>query len=167
MDRADPNAHDKNGLAKRAAYTSLSREVDIIGRIHSDIFFQERYMLNEVTTRIKLSRSKDAFCLMASGEHKYKVQRTAAALHIRKVKISLSVYLAHAKTIENGMAKYPLHRVICKTFTMPSGYLDATHEKLFTGKLPSRLVVGCVDNQAFNGDYAKNPIKFKHFSLNE
>jgi hypothetical protein len=68
MDKADPNADDavkNDGLAKRAAYTSLSREVDMIGRIHSDIFFQERYMLNEVTTRIKLSRSKDAFCLMA------------------------------------------------------------------------------------------------------
>jgi hypothetical protein len=168
MDKADPNADDKNdGLAKRAAYTTLSREVDMIGRIHSDIFFQERYMLNEVTTRIKLSRSKDAFCLMANGEHKYKVQLTAAALHIRKVKISPSVYLAHAKTLENGMAKYPLRRVICKTFTIPSGYLDVTHEKLFTGQLPSRLVVGCVDNQAFNGDYAKNPFNFKHFSLNE
>jgi hypothetical protein len=58
MDKADLNADDKNdGLAKRATYTSLSREVDMIGRIHSHIFFQERYMLNEVTTRIKLSRS--------------------------------------------------------------------------------------------------------------
>jgi hypothetical protein len=49
---------------------------------------------------------------MANGEHKYKVQLTAAALHKRKVKISPSVYLAHAKTLENGMAKYLLRRVI-------------------------------------------------------
>jgi hypothetical protein len=95
------------------------------------------------------------------------VQLRAVALHIRKMKISPSVYLAHAKTLENGMAKYPLRRVICKTFTIPSGYLDVTHEKLFTGQFTSRLVVGCVDKHAFNGDYAENPFSFQHFSLDE
>ena len=170
MDKADPNAAeaDRNiGLMRRAAFTAGSNEVDMIGRLHSDIFFQERYMLNEVNTRIKLTRSKDAFCLMASGEQSYKVQLTSAALFVRKVKISPSVYLAHAKTLESGTAKYPIRRVICKTFTIPTGYLDVSHEKLFTGQLPTRLIIGCVDNKAFNGDVSKNPFNFKHFSLNE
>jgi hypothetical protein len=169
MDVSDPKAaaaDGNKGLAKRASFTSESAEVDMIGRIHSDIFFQERYMLNEVNTRIKLTRSKDAFCLMAA-EQAYKVQLTAAAFFVRKVKISPSVYLAHAKTLESGMAKYPIRRVICKTFTIPAGYLDVSHEKLFTGQLPTRLIVGCVDNTAFNGDVTKNPFNFKHFSLNE
>lgn len=170
MDSANPNADgvERNGgLAKRAAFTATSREVDMIGRLYSNIFFQERYMLNEVTARIKLTRSKDAFCLMSNGDQAYKVKLTAAALLVRKVKISPSVYLAHAKTLENGTAKYPIRRVICKTFTIPSGYLDVSHEKLFTGQLPSRLVIGCVDNRAFNGDLTKNPFNFQHFSLNE
>jgi hypothetical protein len=169
MDVSDPKAavaDGNKGLAKRASFTSESAEVDMIGRNHSDIFFQERYMLNEVNTRIKLTRSKDAFCLMAA-EQAYKVQLTAAAFFVRKVKISPSVYLAHAKTLESGMAKYPIRRVICKTFTIPAGYLDVSHEKLFTGQLPIRLIVGCVDNTAFNGDVSKNPFNFKHFSLNE
>jgi hypothetical protein len=83
---------------------------------------------------------------MATGDQAYKAQITSAALVIRKVKISPSVYLAHAKVLDNGMAKYPIYRVICKTFTVPAGYLDVSHEKLFTGQLPSRLVIGCVDN---------------------
>ena len=88
-------------------------------------------------------------------------------MFVRKVKIAPSVYLAHAKTLESGTAKYPIRRVICKTFTIPSGYLDVSHEKLFTGQLPSRLVIGCVDNTAYNGDVSKNPFNFKHFSLSE
>ena len=170
MEVNDPKAAagDANkGFAKRSAFTSESSEVDLIGRIHSDIFFQERYMLNEVTTRIKLTRSKDAFCLMASADSDCRVKITAAAFFVRKVKIAPSVYLAHAKTLESGTAKYPIRRVICKTFTIPNGYLDVSHEKLFTGQLPSRLVIGCVDNKAFNGDVSKNPFNFKHFSLNE
>jgi hypothetical protein len=170
MDKPDPKAveGDRNsGLMRRAAFTAGSNEVDMIGRIHSDIFFQERYMLNEVNTRIKMTRSKDAFCLMASSEQSYKVQLTSAVLFVHEVKISTSVYWAHAKTLESGMAKYPIRRVICKTFTIPTGYLDVSDEKVFTGQLPTRLITGCVDNKAFNGDVSKNPFNCKHFSLNK
>ena len=49
-------AADRNkGLVARTAFISESKEVDMIGRIHSYIFFQERYILNEVNTEIKLT----------------------------------------------------------------------------------------------------------------
>ena len=124
-------------------------------------------MLNEVNTKIKLTRSKDAFSLTATGDQAFKVLITSAAMHIRKVKVSPSVYLAHAKTLENGMAKYPVRRVICKTFTVPAGYLDISQEKLFSGQLPSRLVLGCVDNRAYNGSLERNPFNFQNYSLRE
>ena len=169
MDQHNPaaDAAEQNaGLTKRAAFTAQSGEVDMIGRIHSDIFFQQRYMLNEVNTKIKLIRSKDSFCLMASANG-FKVKIVSAYLLIRKVKISPSVYLAHAKALERGLAKYPIRRVICKSFTIPKGYLDISQEKVFSGQLPSRLIVGCVDNRAYNGRGAHNPFNFKHYDLNE
>jgi hypothetical protein len=104
---------------------------------------------------------------MATGPRQFKVIITAASLLIRKVKISPSVYLAHAKTLESGTAKYPIRRVICKSFTIPTGYLDVSHEKLFSGQLPIRLIIGLVDNRAFNGDRERNPFNFQHFSLTE
>lgn len=88
-------------------------------------------------------------------------------MFIRKVKVSPSVYLAHAKTLENGMAKYPIRRVICKTFTIPAGFMNLSQEKLFNGQLPTRIVLGCVDNRAFNGDLARNPFNFQNFGLKE
>lgn len=169
MDQSNPLsvANRNSGLFQRAKFTVESHEVDMIGRIHSDIFFQSRYMLNEVNAKIKLSRSKDSFCLMSTGDQKFKVQITSANMLIRKVKISPSVYLAHAKTLELGMAKYPIRRVVCKTFTIPTGYLDISQEKLFSGQLPSRLILALVDNRATNGDLTKNPFNFQHFSVRE
>ena len=38
---------------------------------------------------------------------------------------------------------------------------------MFTGQLPTRLVIGCVDNDAFNGSQTKNPYNFKNFALSE
>ena len=48
MDEPNPkvDGEKNNGLTKRAAFAAGSAEFDMIGRIHSDIFFHERYMLN-------------------------------------------------------------------------------------------------------------------------
>ena len=88
-------------------------------------------------------------------------------LLVRKVQLSPSVFLAHAKALVYGLAKYPIKRVVCKTYTIPAGNLDGNHEKLFTGQRSSRLVIGCVDNDAFNENYVKNPVNYKHYSLSE
>jgi hypothetical protein len=65
MDKPNPlaaNAADRNsGLASRQTFSAESHEIDMIGRIHTDICFQDRYMLNEVNAKIKLIRSQDAF----------------------------------------------------------------------------------------------------------
>jgi len=166
MDVVDfAEAYRNPGLYKRSRFTNESHEVDMMGRLHCDMFFQDRYMLNEVATKIKLIRSKDAFCIMGAAAHLVKI--TSAVLYVRKVKLSPSVFLAHAKALERTNAKYPIRRVICKTLTVPAGFLNVSHEKLFTGQLPSRLVVGLVRNDAFNGVIGRNPFNFQHFDLNK
>ena len=162
LDDADAR---NGGLYNRSRYTNTSRTVDMVGRLHADIFFQDRYMLNEVNVKIKLVRSKDAFCVMSDGDFKVKI--TNAMLLVRKVKLSPSVFLAHAKALENGTAKYPIRRVVCKTFTVPNGFRDVSHEKLFSGQLPTRIVIGLVNNQTFNGSRDRNPFNFQHFNATE
>ena len=78
-----------------------------------------------------------------------KVKIMHASLFVRKVKLTSSIFLAHAKTLERGTAKYPIRRVVCKAFTIPEHYLDVSHEKLFSGQLPTRIVIGLVSNRAF------------------
>ena len=77
------------------------------------------------------------------------------------------IILADAKTFERSPAKYPIRRVVCKSFTIPQNYLDVSHKKLFSGQLPTRIVIGLVDNRAYNGDRQRNPFNFQHFNLNE
>ena len=163
MDAVDLDDNGNRGFIARRTLANRSRVFDMMGRLHADIFFQDRYMINEVGVKIKLIRSKDSFCLMGVG----KVVIVHAAMFVRKVKLMPSVFLAHAKTLERGPAKYPIRRVICKTFTVPQNYLDVSHEKLFSGQLPTRIVIGLVTNRAFNGNVDDNPFNFKHFNLSE
>jgi len=45
--------------------------------------------------------------------------------------------------------------------------MDVSHEKLFSGQLPTRIVIGLVDNRAYNGDLVRNAFNYQHFNLNE
>ena len=154
-----------SGLYARSRFTTESRVVDMMGRIHADVFFQDRYLLNEVHVKIKLIRSRNGFCLMSANEFKVKID--SAIMFVRKVKLSPSVFLAQAKALENSTAKYPIRRAVCKTITIPQGFRDVSHEKLFSGQLPTRLVIGLVRHDAFNDTFARNPFNFHHFNLME
>lgn len=170
MENANP--HDANarnlGFKKRFSFVEDSRVVDMVGTIHNDLFFQDKYIPNDVGVRIRLVRQKDAFALMSSVQGaSFKVKILECKLFVRKAKLMASVFVAHAKALELGNMKFPIRRVVCKTFTVPRGNLDFSQENLFSGQIPSRVVIGCVDNDAFNGSYTKNPFNFKHYNLTQ
>ena len=60
------NADANLGLKKCASFTSESKVVDMIGRLHGDIFNQEKYLSDMVKVRLRLYHSKNQFCLMCS-----------------------------------------------------------------------------------------------------
>lgn len=168
MDERNPHADNSRnvGMKKRYSFFNNGGVVDMIGRIHADLFFQEKYLPSEINMRIRLVRNRDAFCLMAQDANAgFKVKIRDCKLFVRKVKLSPSVYLGHAKALDVGNAKFPIRRVVCKTFTIPRGNLDWTHENIFQGQSPTRVVIGCLDNDAFNGSFAKNCYNFKHYSM--
>ena len=169
MDDANPLAAAANmGLKKRHSFFSGGGVVDMVGCLHADLFFQDKYLPSDVGLRLRLVRSKNSFALMSTVVGAaFKIKLHDVKLLIRKVKISPSVYVAHAKALEVGNAKYPVKRVVCKTFTVPRGNLDCSQENLFTGQLPTRLVVGLVDNDAYNGAYDKSPFNFKNYNLTQ
>ncbi|KAK3932649.1 hypothetical protein KUF71_013723 [Frankliniella fusca] len=153
------------GLAWRRSRTKLSREFEMMGPLHLDICNTDRLLLNNCTLRLKLTRSRDAFALM-STKGTEKIKLLDVKLFIRRVTISPSVLLAHAQALEKSAAKYPVNRVDIKTVTIAQGMHSKTIDNLFLNQLPQRVIIGFVDNRAFNEDYARNPFRFQRFSLN-
>ena len=123
FDNLDMDGDDANdGFVSRNKFIRQSKSVDMIGRIHADLMFQDRYLLNEVAVKIKLIRSRDQFSLMGAAQFKVVIEN--AILYVRKVKLSSTVFLAHAKALETSNAKNPVRRVICKSVTVPQGFFD-------------------------------------------
>ena len=55
----DTQGDDKSGLKVRRQLSSRSHEIDMLGRLHTDIMHQERYMINGVDVKIRLIPSKE------------------------------------------------------------------------------------------------------------
>ena len=56
------------GMVERRRYVAESRVVEMMRRLHVDLFVQDRFLLKGVSVKIRLVRSKDAFSLMAGGQ---------------------------------------------------------------------------------------------------
>ena len=63
--------------------------------------------------------------------------------------------MARIKALEKGTAKYPIRPVDCKVYAIPQGAMSLTHDNLFLGTLPKRLILWCIDNDAYNGEFSK------------
>jgi len=111
------------------------------------------------------SSERNSFCVRSANAFQAKID--CAIVFLRIVKLSLPVFLAHAKVLENSTAKYPIRRAVCKTITIPNPFRDINVEKLFSGQLRLRLVIGLVANDAFIGAYNRNPFNIAHYNLME
>ena len=128
----------------------------VICPIHSNIFFQDRSILNGVNLRLKLNRAKIYFCLVPSADGaNHKVVITEAILYARKVKVTPSVALGHAAELKQATAKYP------------NGFSSLTPDNLFLGHIPNRLVCVLMDTEAYNWTFASNPFNFKHHNVTQ
>ena len=87
-------------------------------------------------------------------------------LFVRKAVLSPTVAMAHIRALEKGTAKYALRPVDCKVYSIPQGAMSSTHENLFLGTLPKRIILWCVDNDALNGAFDKNPFHAKNNAIN-
>lgn len=165
MDVVDPTAASPNaGLKTRYNFVKGSTTVEMAGPLHVDLFYQDRLLLNGVGLRLRLNRSKNAFCLLSAvvGAN-YKVTISHASLFVRKVKVFADTFVAQEEALQHAPAYYPTTRTECKALSIPAGNMSFTPDDVFLGQIPKRIVLGLVENTAFNGAYNKNPFNFQHF----
>ena len=138
------------GFVARRENIVRSRVVDMMGRLHVDLFLQDKFLINGVDVKIRLVPSKAAFALMAGGPNPdYRINIVNATLFAKKATLNPTVQMAHIKALEKSTVKYPMRSVNCKVYSIPAGARSHTHENLFLGTLPKRLVLCCIDNDAY------------------
>ena len=161
----EKRTNDNKGFVSRKALIAESKPVQMMGKLHLDLFCQEKYLLNQVELKIKLRRSRDVFALMGDADG-YKIKIRDLSLFVRKVQLSPAIRMGHVKALEKTSCKYPIRRVEVKVDTVPTGNTNYVQDNMFLGQMPKRLVIGCVESDALNGNITKNPFNFQHFKIN-
>ncbi|GFW38992.1 uncharacterized protein F54H12.2 [Trichonephila clavipes] len=94
---------------------------------------------------------------MSVNDH-FKVAIASSSIFIRKATAALSIVLAHENTLERGVIKMPTRRVKVLSSALSNGLQSPT---LSSGSSPpTRLILGFVSNEAYNGNFTKNPLSF-------
>ena len=160
------------GFQARAAYFANGREVEVSGRIHADIFHQPKLIPQNSPFRIRFTMNRDAFVLMypapAQGDVQiqYRLKVLEAKLKIRTLQVSPATGLAHETSLQEANARFEIRRVLVKHLAIPQGQMAISHDNIYLGPLPQRIVLGLVSNEALTGSYQTNPFNFQHFNVN-
>jgi len=154
-------------LVKRGKYIAEGAEVELFGRIHTDITSQSKLVLNETDIRFSFFRNDASIVCMGTAGLTPLIEITDCSLFVRKCLINPSVLIAHSKLLQSGTkAKYPIHRVEMYNYSIPQGVQRFCLENLFTQRLPTRIIMGMVKSSAFNGAIAESCFNFHHFNIN-
>ncbi|XP_033229902.1 uncharacterized protein F54H12.2-like [Belonocnema kinseyi] len=85
--KMDDITMQNQGLVDRRLILGEGGKIDRIGHLQSDAFIQDKFLLNGVELRVRLARSKNAFCFMDPTNQAY-LHIKEASLLIRRAKIS-------------------------------------------------------------------------------
>lgn len=166
----DPVDSENNpGFAKRCERFVSSKEVEIMTPLRCDLFMANRMLLSNTELLVELHKNNDPFSLLYYGDggEMFKLKILDMIWYIRKVEIMKSMHMAIEQTLQRTPAKYPIRRVRITKLHVAPGRYQSPNNTLFTGQLPRRLVIGCVEQAAFFGELKKSPFVFKNFDIQQ
>jgi len=113
---------DNNGYTTRLKYIGNSQTVELYRQLHADLFNSDKMLINGVDMNIKLTRTPEAFCLLAPTDNtKVRIKSLDATLFITQVELKHTLLLAHANVLAmKRKSHYPVKHSQIKTFTASS-----------------------------------------------
>jgi hypothetical protein len=141
--------------------------IELMGKLHLDMAFQPRAILGGTKLKITLVPHYPNFYLMNKDQNLVpNVEFENVVFYAHRSKVNESVVHAHNVALTKATAKYPICRSMVKAFNINSGNHTISIDNALNGQLPRRVFIAMVTNDAFTGNFSKNPFRFEHFNLN-
>ena len=155
------------GLLDRGEYFATSKEVELIGRPHLDLFHQSLAIPGNCSLKLRLVPNPDALIVMAENATvPIKVMIIDARLFIRTEEVSDSLVVAHEQMLQKMNMRIPLRRVTMKHISVPAQTSSVMHDNVYTGLIPERIVIAFVPDASMTGSYTTNPYNFAPNGVN-
>ncbi|XP_032230521.2 uncharacterized protein F54H12.2-like [Nematostella vectensis] len=169
FDATNNTATTNPGLKKRGTFTRGSAEEVMVGVPLCDVFNIDKLLLDGMKIKVRIDLNSDAFVIMGGEDHiNCRLKIVSSMLRVRTVRVSDSTKLNHVKIMSGPKALpavYTLARTPTHSRIIARGVMNHIETDLFNGLIPQCFVFGMVRNDAFNGDFARNPLNFQLHDL--
>jgi len=127
---------------------SSSKELQLFGRLHSDLFKVPLVLLTGVSLQITSIKARTSFYIMSKeADSKTTFKFFDAQLLVKRVKPDPVTLLANTATMNTGdLARYNSTRVEPKTFTFSAGSKSLSIDNAVLVLVPKRLLFTMVKN---------------------
>lgn len=165
LDTGDMDSLEGVEVKKRVKMYKNGAKVELMGKIHADMFNQSRLLLNNVDLKVVLNLEKSDFYMMTKSTDESTIKILTATMYMNHVTINPNILIAHHNILQKRNALYPYKRVEVKSFTLYSGNHSLFLDNVVMGQLPNLLIFAMVTSKSYNGSRDKNPFNFHHFNL--
>jgi hypothetical protein len=169
---ASTNLEGENiGLAKRAILFNDHRSVKLCGRIHADVFNIDQVLLPFTEMKVTLTPNQDNVVLITAAPAGNAAQ-VNYRLKINKVHLRAHQYRLHPEAreellryLQHNNLPYEIKHAKVNPITIPPNINEHTALINVGGAIPSRILIGFVNQNSFSGNYQSNPYNFQAFNV--
>jgi hypothetical protein len=172
-DAADQNSTTGGGYEKRKSMFATSKTVQLMHKIDADIFNQELYLISNVEIDVEITPNETDFLIIiperiaaAANTNNYAFEITNCRLFVKTIDLMDGLSLDIARRLDTQPARYGLRKTLLKSLFITEGRTEYTNA-IYTDEVPRRIILGLLENSAYNGSKFKSPFNFKNFDLRE
>ena len=144
-------------------YSYYGDDVTYIARLQHDLVSCDVPLIPGIEVNIEMSINKKEFLVKTSeASAKYKLKLKELYLHVPIGILSASLYNSMEASLRSKPVLMHYTRTSISVLEIPLNSSSFTAETVFSRtQVPSKIVIGFVDTEAFNGSYSKNGFNFR------
>lgn len=151
---------------KRGERFKMKKKFTLYGKLHLDLAGQDKLVLNGVSIKLSLQLNAPRFYFVSDEDAHVSVSISQIKLFVLKKKATAPQMELVERMLNHSSAKYCIRRCEIKELVIPKDTKQVSLDNVFSGALPSRIILGMVENDSVNGNIKKNPFFFQNFNLN-
>ena len=168
--RVNDQDHVHKSVKKRQSdFGGGNPSVSFYGRLRGDLLDQSKHLIPGVPFRVRLIRNKPAFNCRAGDTttHTPFLSIDKIQLFVTRTVLQDVMEASYRKALHaRELASYPIRRETLTHQILPSG-TNIVINRLVSGPIPRRIILGFVDNKSLTGDFKRNPFYFEHLKIEE
>ena len=152
------------GLQTRYGWTRNGKELHMNGPLQLDMCKSNKHFLpNDKNIKVLFHANSEKFRLqMQPPDLKAHIELINPVFRVARVTPTNDTEEAIIMERVKEPFQYPHRLGYVKTMSMNAGERTYKFQNVFNGMIPSKLVVGFVEEEAYSGHSSKNPLKFSN-----